>query len=191
MTRWRLTIYFRLVSLRALVVIAAAGLLGCAREPQRYAPPLQRTLGGFAPAAPLRMGSFVRFSDLNASAYVVDGIQPESQGGGWRWTNERPQLRFTLDRTDGWKFSAFFGFPEATMKQTGPVTVSVLINGRLLDRVRYAKPGDRLYEKPVPRAWLSTSNFNFVTLEIQPPFIAEADQAKLGCVLHRAGFLKR
>ncbi len=163
-------------------------LIGCPSASDTFPPPLQRQL----PAAPEKkpVGRFVNMGDPNAGDYIVREIQRNVEGSGWRWTHEFPELRFVLDRTHGLKFAMDFGFPEYNFKQTGPVTLSFFVNGKLLDKVCYTTFGDRRYEKPVPAAWLKTGSFTEVRIVVDPPWVAPVDKARLGFVLHRAGFVE-
>jgi hypothetical protein len=162
--------------------------IGCAAAPEAYPPPIQRVLPDGAAQSPI--GHFVSMGDVYADSYIVRDIQDSPQGTGWRWTYARPELRFIVDRAEGWKFAADFSFPGPNFRDTGPVTVSLFINGHLLDRVRYTTPGDKHFEKPVPAAWLRPGDYTSVVAEIDPPWIAPSDNAKLGVVLHRAGFIE-
>jgi hypothetical protein len=83
-----------------------------------------------------------------------------------------------------------FAIPEVTFAQRGPVVVSVFVNGQLLDRSRYEKGGEFRIEKPVPAEWLRTDLHNYVTLEIDKPWVAPQDGARLGFILKSAGFLQ-
>jgi hypothetical protein len=163
-------------------------LVGCPSTSDTFPPPLQRQL----PAAPetKAFGRFVNMNDSNAEQYIVRDIQGNVEGSGWRWTHEFPELRFSLDRTQGQKFAMDFGFPEHNFKQTGPVTLSFFVNGKLLDKVRFTTAGDRHYEKPVPPAWLKTGPFTEVRIVVDPPWVAPVDKARLGFVLHRVGFIQ-
>jgi hypothetical protein len=177
------------VNYRAGLVIAlSAFLAGCSREPTIYPPPIQRLL----PAAPEKkaLGAFVNMNDANVDEYIVGGLQNQTEGAGWRWAHEAPELRFLLDRTERLKFVMDLGLPEYNFGQTGPVTLSFFINGRLLDKVRYTTPGDRRYEKRVPAGWLKKGEFTIVRIQADPPWIAPTDKVKLGFVLHRAGFIE-
>ncbi len=163
-------------------------LIGCSSASDTFPPPLQRQL----PAAPEKkpVGLFVNMNDENAADYIVRDIQANLEGSGWRWTHEFPELRFVLDRTRGLKFAMDFAFPEYNFKQTGPVTLSFFVNGKLLDKVTYTTSGDRHFEKPVPAAWLKPGPFTEVRIVVDPPWVAPVDKARLGFVLHRAGFIE-
>lgn len=174
---------------RACIAVVVFALpFGCTREPPVYAPPIQRLL----PSAPdkIPLGRFVNMNDVNVDDYIVGGLQNQTEGDGWRWTHEAPELRFLLDRTAGLKFVLDLGLPAYNMQQTGPVTLSFFINGKPLDKVRYTTPGDRRYEKSVPAALLKTGEFTLVRILVDPPWVAPVDKVKLGFVLHHAGFVE-
>ena len=145
----------------------------------------RKPLTGPEPAA---FGHFVNMGDVSAGAYIVQDVSGTAEGAGYRWAYKRPELRFMLSKTANVKFTMDFTFPEVTMRQTGPVTVSYYINGQLLDKVRYDTPGEKHFEKPVPALWLRTDGPTLVAVEPDKVYVAPRDGAKLGFVLTRAGF---
>lgn len=172
-------------------VLLIAGSLfagGCTNPPDPFPPPMQRPVA--APEAkPAGVRTFIAMSDPEAPDAIVADIQSGVEGTGWRWTHQNPELRFTLPGARGWKFAMDFSLPKPNFKDTGPVTISFFINAKPLDKVRYTSPGDLHYEKAVPAAWLKAGEYNNVRAEVDPPWIAPSDKAKLGFVLHRAGFI--
>jgi hypothetical protein len=173
----------RLLGPVALICVLMSA--GCSRGPgEGYPPPIQRQFSE-APSA-----AFAEMGDPAAMTFIVKDIQDRPEGSGWRWTNDRPELRYQLDRTDGWKLSMDFSFPAPNFRATGPVTVSFFVNGNLLDKVRYTEAGDKHFEKPVPAAWLRADENTMVRAEVDPPWIAPTDKVKLGMVLYRGGFVR-
>ncbi len=171
-----------------LVALAAAILSGCPSIPDSYAPPIQRK----PVTGPERTayGHFVNMGDSNAEAYLVRDINRDAEGSGYRWTQKRPELRFALARTHNVKFVMDFAIPDVTMAQTGPVTIAYYINERLLDTVRYDRPGTQHFEKLVPASWLRTDAPTIVAAEIDKLYVAPRDGAKLGFVISSAGFVE-
>ncbi|MCC6390397.1 MAG: hypothetical protein IT167_07325 [Bryobacterales bacterium] len=169
--------------------IAAAALLclsACTPEPEWYAPPMQRA----APqnAEPRAVGSVIAMDSPLADSHIVSGVlrgEPLSQ---WRWTNQRPELRFFLTETKGLKFFMDFVLAEATFKFTGPVTVRFSIDGKALGSAHYSKPGDQHYETEVPESLLKTSEPVTVAAEVDKVYVSPQDGVKLGFLLVRAGF---
>jgi hypothetical protein len=123
-----------------------------------------------------------------ADTYIVRDITDYVSGSAWRWTRKRPELRFFLDSIDHLKFSADFSVADATLKDTGPVTISVFINGHPLGSVKCADAGRKLFEKPVPAAFMRPKAVNFAALEIDKVWVSKTDGAVLGFILTTAGF---
>jgi hypothetical protein len=112
----------------------------------------------------------------------------EKSEGPWRWTHDRPVLRFYLPEVGRVNFQMDFSFPDNTFHQTGPVTMTFAINGRVFDRVRYDKPGQQRYSHAVPVELLHPNAVNLVA--IMPDRTAGRPEGgeKLGFVLTSAGF---
>jgi hypothetical protein len=170
------------------IVFGALWLAGCGAAPRAYPPPVQRP----AEAGPQRdwRPALIDMADPECPAYILGGMREFAEGDGWRWTHARPELRFWLDRADGWRFRVDFRFPAANFRATGPVTVSVFINGKLLDKVPYETPESHFIEKPVPAEWLRAGEETRVVMEIDPPWLDPGGAEKLGFVLYRVGFVR-
>ena len=171
-----------------LGIPAALVLAGCVNIPDSYAPPIQRSPQYGPEGNPL--GHFVSMAGPNPDDFIVRDILPGDQGSAWRWTAKRPELRFQLAFTEDLRFVMDFSVPAATFPQRGPVTISVFINGKLLDKVRCEKPGEMHFDKPVPAAWLRANAPTLVAMEIDKVWVAPADGAQLGFILSRAGFVQ-
>jgi hypothetical protein len=81
-----------------------------------------------------------------------------------------------------------FAIADLTFNDTGPVTFSISINGRLFDKVLYDQPGEKRYDKPVPPGFLKPKSEVTVTVKPDKIWIAKDDGAKLGFILIRIGF---
>ena len=175
-----------MIEFRPYVLLPVCFLVGCATIPDSYAPPVQRKpLTG---ADPSPVGRFVHLAETDADSYIVRDVTAAAEAGSWRWTRKRPELRFFLDSIEHEDFKADFSIADATFKDTGPVTISVFINGNLLDTVRYAEPGEKHFSKPVPEKFLHPKALNFAVLEIDKVWVSKTDGAQLGFILMRAGF---
>lgn len=163
-------------------------LTACEREPQWVPMPPQQV---FNPQAePARYLTFIRMNDTKAPAFLSADINPgPPEGVGWRWTRQRPELKFTLEETQNRRVVWNFGITPATFRQTGPVTITFFVNGRMLDRVRYAEPGDRHFEKPVAAEWLKPHQPTLIAAQIDPVFVSPGDGVKLGIILASAGII--
>jgi hypothetical protein len=65
------------------------------------------------------------------------------------------------------------------------------VNGRLLDKVRYATPGLKQFEKPVPSDWLSADADTTIEMSVDKLYVAPKDGVKFGVILQRIGFKQR
>jgi hypothetical protein len=127
-------------------------------------------------------------SDPAADAYIVKDLSDSVEAGSWRWARKRPELRFFLDSVEQMKFKADFSIAETLFRETGPVTISILVNGNLLDKAKYPEPGEKHFEKAVPAKFLRAKSVNFVAMEIDKVWVSKSDGAVLGFILTRAGF---
>jgi len=161
---------------------------GCSRTPDIYQPVIQRKpLTG--PDA--HIGQFINMSDPSADAFIVRDISRTTEAGSWRWAYRHPQLRFYLRNVDRLHFVMDVGLAENTFHETGPVTLTVQINGHEFDKIVLDKPGDRNFDKIVPVALLQPHSENFVSFETDKQWVSKEDGAVLSFVLRRAGFIKQ
>lgn len=166
-----------------LLLVAA-----CSRTPDIYQPPIQRKpLTG--PDA--HLGQFVNMSDPMVDAFIVRDISKTTEGGSWRWAYRHPELRFYVRGADKLKFLTDVRVPDHTFRDTGPITLSILINGHELDKIRFEQPGDRHFEKPVPASFMQARAENFVSFETDKQWVSKEDGAVLSFVLTRAGFIRQ
>ncbi|MEK7405544.1 MAG: hypothetical protein AAB225_10590 [Acidobacteriota bacterium] len=173
---------------RLVVPVVCLWLAGCASLPDTYAPPMQRR--PVTGPEPNPVDHYVTMSEADADVHFVSGISDTTEAATWRWTGPRAELIFRLTTTGHLRFAMDFAIPEMTFKQRGPVAISISINGRLLDKLRYEKGGQFHFEKPAPFDWLRTDAYNFVTLEIDKPWVSPDDGARLGIILTSAGFVQ-
>ncbi len=130
----------------------------------------------------------VNMNDDDAPLHFVRDISATLEGSTWRWTEKQPTIKVLLIKTAGLKYVVDFTLPDATMNQTGPVTISFILGDRLLDKVRYAKAGYQHFEKPVDPAWLQTVNDTVLSAEIDKLYKSPGDGKILGFILTRMGF---
>jgi hypothetical protein len=152
--------------------------------PEPYAPPVQRQ--PFEDGRPHRMARIVSMSDQDWMAHAVQDIPP-SEPSPWKWTGQKPTVKVTPRINQGLHYTIDFSIAEATLKDTGPVTLTFLVNDHALDSVRYATAGDYHFEKAVPAEWVEPGKETLLAVSIDKVWIAPADGAKLGFILTRIG----
>lgn len=163
----------------AAVLLAAA----CARVPDSYPVPEQHLA---YQASGIQRQDFVAASDVYSSKFFVRDIIHDA--GPWRWTRTEPELRFVLDSVENRKLIVDFNINDLTFKDTGPVVIAFLVNGRLLGRERYTESGDHLFERSVPADWLRAGEETRVKLIVEPPW--QTPDGPLGILLKRAGVVQ-
>jgi len=171
---------------RSRLFIAGTVILvsSCQNMPEPYAPPVQRQ--PFEEGRPHRMSRIVNMTDGDWMAHVVQDIPP-GEPGPWKWTGPKPTLKVVARTNQGLRYVIDFSVAEATLKETGPVTLTFLVNDHALDSVRYAAPGDYHYEKAVPPEWFEPMKDTLLAVSIDKVWVAPADGAKLGFILTRIG----
>lgn len=127
--------------------------------------------------------------DPNANAYFVKDISGGKDTGGWRWTFDRPELRFTIKNPQGVHAVADFSIAGDTIKATGPVTVSFFVNDKLIAKEKYSKAGDYHFDHEVPAGLLTADKSATFAMEPRPIFVSKGDGQHLGLILVRAGFV--
>jgi hypothetical protein len=137
------------------------------------------------PPEALDPDSYVNFSQPGADECIVRDINP---GDGYRWTRDHPELKFWVRRQPGLRFSMSFWIATATLRDTGPVTVAVKINGHLLVNIRCNQARNYRIDRPVPLEWVCPGEPVLVLAESSPLWTAPGDGAHLGYLLEGAGF---
>lgn len=172
---------------RAAAGAAFAALAGCVRIPDVYAPPIQRR-----DPWEIQQGlkHYIHLAQPEAADHIVRDIVPDPENGPWRWTLQHPAFRFRVPTTQGIRFRAEVTVPDVTFEQTGAVTISFRVAGRLLGSEQVKKPGDFIFEKPVPPEWLTTGSPILVELDIDKLWVSPADGVRRGFILRRLGFLQ-
>ena len=170
--------------LPTLVVLVAAGT-SCARLPESFAPPPQRA--ALTVPSPGALGYFLSMDDPHAAIYLVQDFQDHGPGT-WRWAYSHPVLRFFVPDAPSLKFAMDFSLPERTFRETGPVTLTIRINGTLFDRQRFDHAGEQHYTRAVPSEFLRPNAENRVSIDPDPVWVSKADGGRLGFILSRAGF---
>jgi len=168
----------------AAVLLFAVMMCACVGIQDTYAPPEQRKPLNVEDPSPLK--PYIKMNEGGARDHFVRDIGKELQGGTWRWTQLRPTMMFVLPSTKGQKFSAEFAIAEITFKDTGPVTMTISVNGHELDKTTYSQFGAQHFEKPVPEAWLRAKAENLVVMEIDKLWVAPADKVTFGFILTAA-----
>ena len=186
-TRWAIVAGMKRWTVLGACVVALAGMLtssACQKMPGPYAPPVQRQ--PLADFRPYRISGIVNMSDADAQTRFVQDITG-LQAATWRWTGKRPTVRVMTRSTENLKYTIDFAIVEATLATTGPVTVTFLVNDRVLDRARYTRAGSQHFEKPIPAGWVTAGEDVTVGAEVDKLWVPPDNSPKLGMILVRMG----
>jgi hypothetical protein len=171
---------------RTCSLLLAAGLAGCVRIPDSYAPPIQRQTPEEITASLTR---HVYMNAPNAWNHVINDVLQPLEGNSFRWAMKHPTLRFRLPRTNALKLDVGLAFSEHTLRDTGPVTIQFYVEDHLLGEGTYGKEGDAVFLKPVPAEWLTTDRPVIVRMELDKLWKSPSDGAERGFILTRIGFV--
>ena len=167
------------------LILAVAWLAGCQRQPETFAPPVQRQpLEEFRP---YRSARVVQMNDGDAEAFFVQDVTGGKAETSWRWAGKKPTLRFHPRSIEGLSYFIDFTLPEVTFKKTGPVTITFTVNGLKLDAIRYTEPGPRQYRKLIPPGWIYAGQPVALAAEIDKTWYSEVDGAALGFIVSSFG----
>jgi hypothetical protein len=121
--------------------------------------------------------------------FVADVLRGDPRADAY-WTGPAPELKFLVSPNSrlSYDFTMRFYLPGQIFEKTGPVTIRFFVNDHLLDRMRYDSPEQHTYLKPVPSEWISRADYTTVRIEVENPYIAPGDGARLGFLLQSAGF---
>lgn len=171
----------------AIVIVAIIALLNCTetpkylRLPQQYHPTNQ---GDSIPDAPLLVLGPNTIPEDETTNGLLDNDSP------WPWSNEHPSFRCFLRDRGPWQFALEFAAAGVTLKDTGPITVSVSINNTPFSKFVVSKDGRAEYSQDVPSRMLNPGAVR-IDLSIQPFWTSPTDGQRLGLLIHSVGFRRR
>jgi hypothetical protein len=173
---------------RLFVLLSTFALACCVRYPDPYPPPIQQH--STVPEKPDHLKHHISMNDPAAPAQFVSDVVPELKDDAWRWTMQRPTFRFELPTTAGLSFEMDYTVPDVTFKKTGPVNITVWIEGHKLAVIYVPKDQKTVWRKPVPAAWLTTKRPVTVKLEIDKMWVADHHEMERGFIISSIGFVQ-
>ncbi len=136
------------------------------------------------------LNTYLRMNDPSAPRHIVRDIRPWTEEETWRWTGQHPTLMLAAPKLKRVRFTADVTVPEISFRETGPVTITVLVNSRELGQWRFESPGHKILELAVPDGWLRTDIENVIEMPIDKTFVAPGeDKNPRGFVLTSVGLL--
>ena len=135
------------------------------------------------------MLSYLKLADVRTKAQLRSGWYG-IEDGGWRWMSKQAAavLRVPADAAPVFEVHLFFP-PDYQQRAGGPVTLSVLLDGRPLTHETYSQPGGYSLSIAVPRNRLTAPDAT-VALQLNramPP--GGNEKRELGAVVSGFGFV--
>ncbi len=131
-------------------------------------------------------GRILNMDDPGVERYFVGDILTEPSSS-WRWAFRHPAVKIRIRTDRPLKYIVDLAVPEITFRDTGPVTISFLVNNHVLDRVRYTTPGEHHFEKAIPPDWIVVGAENVAGAVIDKLWTAPGDGNQFGFILSRIG----
>ena len=138
--------------------------------------------------------------DFNKLGPVVDTRQPGVESHYLRdivgapgprntiWLASKPALLFRLPDAKHNTLKMDFLTHNLGLGSTGQQTLTIKVNGKLLDRIDFRTEGFRTYRKPVPPEWLRPGGVTLLEIESDNYYVSPLDGQKLSFLASRVEF---
>ena len=157
-------------------------LSSCAHAPGFYPAPSQ-----YVPSRPAAAATLLDMDDPGVGRYILQDVRDLQPGANFRLTGRNPRFKFALAGVRNQNFYLRFGIHPDMLRDTGPVTVTVRINGQELERLRVDTDAARDYTHPVPPALLGSGDPVIVELDVNPAWVSPWHET-IGMLLISIGF---
>jgi hypothetical protein len=154
---------------------------------QDYPPPDQRPI---FEGAPPRASRVVDMNNPGVEQRIVRDVLGDLHTS-WRWTSKSPAVQIPVRTNQPLNYTIDFAIAGITLKDTGPVTITFLVNNHELGRERYDTEGPRHFERAVPAEWVVVGHDAIVGAEIDKVWTSKSDGTQLGFILSRIGLTPR
>ena len=131
-----------------------------------------------------KMSAFAKMTEPAGKSQVARGMVP----GDNVWAFNRVLLFFRVQQTENVKFAMRFGVHSDVFSHTGPITVSIRINGKPFAHETYNRPEEYVFEKPVPAGFLAADSLTVIDVGVDKYYLTP-DGTKLTVLLLEAGFV--
>ena len=108
--------------------------------------------------------------------------------GRWRWTFERPALLMRAPKRPNTRFTMDFVVHSGTFKETGPIRLSVSVNGRNIGEKLYTSAENQTFAAPVPESALRDDGIALFETRLDKYYKSPEDGQKMGLYFPREDF---
>ena len=131
----------------------------------------------------------LRMSDPQAAYSVISGVlDVGNPNGDYKWTTDCAQIEFMVGDVSHSHLYMHYIANGDTLRETGPLNISIDINGKPFDSFVQSKDGEHEYRHAAGAISGQPGKTLLVTVRISPPFVAKGDGQKLGILLQSIGF---
>jgi hypothetical protein len=166
-----------------LIVFSAVFIVGCSKP--KDAPPAIPLVS----TAETPLYAYAQTNDLRVAPQFTKGWYGV-EDGAWRWMSKESETVLKNPQTYPAQFEVRLALPKGTVATVGgPVTLSVLINGKALGEETYSKDGGYIFQKTVAPGVLGPEPVK-VTLrvnKVKAP-VPGGDIRELGAIIEGLGF---
>jgi len=133
------------------------------------------------------MGKFdhIENSDPVYERAMLRDFMPASPGQ-WRWTFEHPALLMSAPKKPGTAFTMDFVIHAATFKETGPIRLTVFINGQKIGDKLYTTPEGQSFTAAIPESAFRADGIALVETTQDKYYKAPDDAQKMGYLFRSA-----
>lgn len=140
------------------------------------------------------------FAEVMARLDHVDNSNPGDErsmlrdfmpgpAGRWRWTFERPALLMNAPKRPNTKFSMDLVVHSGTFKETGPIRLSVFVNGQKIGEKVFNSAENQTFASAVPLNVLREDGIALVETRLDKYYKSPEDGQKMGYLFLRAAFV--
>lgn len=174
--------------MRWILLLSALCAAGCARQPAVFAPPEQRQPLVVSPDP--KFGHFAMMSAPDWNSYVISDVEDQLENAEWRWAGKSPTFQFRLPVTRGIRLRAKLFADSASFAQTGPLEIAFYVGARKLGTAIAEKPDQVVFEKDVPKEWLSVTEPVTVRIETDKLVTDLNTRLQRSVMIHGIGFVQ-
>ncbi len=173
----------------SVLVVSVVFLTACDRESIPIHPPSQFLMPtGADPEPEVRL---LTMGGLDAKFAVLEGVDGAGTGEERKWTADKARFRFRLAGFARQDFYMEYTVHDVTLHQTGPLRITIAVNGTTFDSFVKTAPGGYEYRRAAEAIGVGSYEPFEVSITVDPPYVAPDDGAKLGILLTKIGFVDR
>ena len=164
-------------------IAIAAMFLSCRVRPVMASVPQQWE---YCPETLRSLRQELSFSNGAGDQIALFGLVDADPSSKYRWSKDRAVFRFWPIRSEDSLFKVTFHVVEATLEDTGPITITAALSPSQKVRQKYSRSGSYELSLLIPTSAVREDAPLLIEFAVTPPWIAPSDGEPLGVLLQRA-----